>query len=137
MAKYLLHEIVREALVKDGWTITHDPYRMEGYDPKWLIDFGAEKIIAAERDSEKIAVEVKSFLELSFANEFHKVLGQYLNYVSGLKRIEPERLLFIAIPDKVYQAEFHRIGIQNSIQDYNIKILVFNEMLKDIILWKQ
>ncbi len=136
MARDLLHEIVREALIKDGWTITHDPYRMDAYDPRWLIDFGAEKIIAAERGSEKIAVEAKSFLEISFANEFHKVLGQYLNYLSGLKRLEPDRKLFIAIPEKVYKEEFERIGIKNSVQDYNVKILIFDEKFKEITSWK-
>lgn len=109
---------------------------MEGYDPKWLIDFGAEKIIAAERDSEKIAVEVKSFLEFSFANEFHKVLGQYLNYLSGLKRLEPARKLFIAVPKSIYEEEFHREGIINSINDYDVKMIIFDEKLKNIIEWK-
>ncbi len=136
MARDLLHKIVKEALLKDGWTITHDPYRFEDYDPEWEIDFGAEKIIAAERGLEKIAVEVKSFLELSFANEFHKILGQYLNYTSGLKRLEPERVLFVAVPFTVYEEDFQRKGIQNSVLDYNVKILVFDKNKKEILEWK-
>lgn len=137
MAKDLLHYIVKEALIKDGWIITHDPYRMGDYDPEWEIDFGAEKIIAAERGMEKIAVEVKSFLGLSFANEFHKILGQYLNYLSGLKRLEPERILFVAVPDTIYEEDFQRIGIQNSIADYQVKILIFDKDKKEIIEWKK
>ena len=61
MAKDLLHQIVKETLILDGWTITHDPYQMKEYDPQWEVDFGAEKIIAAERGADKIAVEAKSF----------------------------------------------------------------------------
>ena len=137
MARDLLHQIVKEALIKDDWTITHDPYRFEDYDPEWEIDLGAEKVIAAERGLEKIAVEVKSFLELSFANEFHKILGQYLNYTSGLKRLEPERLLFIAVPIAVYEEDFQRKGIQNSLADYNVKILVFDKNKKEILEWKK
>lgn len=136
MAKDLLHEIVREALVKDGWTITHDPYLMDEYDPDWEIDFGAEKIIAAQRGADKIAVEVKSFLKTSFAYEFHQVLGQYLNYVSGLRRLEPERTLFVAVPTDVYEEEFQRPGIINSIQDYNVKIVIFDKKSQEIISWK-
>ncbi|MEY4903304.1 MAG: hypothetical protein RLZZ292_1119 [Bacteroidota bacterium] len=137
MARDLLHQVVKQALIKDGWTITHDPYRMEDYDPEWEIDFGAEKIIAAERALEKIAVEVKSFLELSFANEFHKILGQYLNYTSGLKRLEPERQLFVAVPLTVYEEDFQRRGIQNSVEDYNVKIVIFDKDKKEILEWKK
>ncbi len=136
MAKDLLHNIVREALINDGWAITHDPYFLEDYDPEWEIDLGAEKIIAAERGTDKIAVEVKSFLGLSFANEFHKVLGQYLNYLSGLRRIEPERKLLIAVPKDVYEEEFDRQGIKNSVNDYNVKMVIFDKDTKKIILWK-
>ncbi len=136
MARDLLHEIVCEALLKDGWVITHDPYRMTEYDPEWEIDFGAEKLIAAERGIEKIAVEVKSFLEISFANEFHRILGQYLNYLSALRRIEPDRQLFLAVPKDVFEEEFHRLGIANAVSDYSVKIIVFDRNLKEMLLWK-
>lgn len=49
MAKDIYHKLVKEALVKEGWTITHDPYPMEQWDPEWEIDLGAEKIIGAEK----------------------------------------------------------------------------------------
>lgn len=136
MARDLIHEIVKTALINDNWHISHDPYRLEEYDPAWEIDLGAEKIIAAERGMEKIAVEAKSFLELSFANEFHKVLGQYLNYLSALKRIEPDRKLFVAVPKEVFDKDFKRQGIINSIEDYGVKILVFDKTKKEIVLWK-
>ncbi len=56
------------------------------------IDLAAEKLIAAERENEKIAVEVKSFLEKSSAiSEFHTALGQFINYRGALRRREPER----------------------------------------------
>lgn len=32
MAKDLYHNAVRNALIKDGWTITHDPLRLEDND---------------------------------------------------------------------------------------------------------
>ena len=135
MARDLIHDIVREALEKDGWTITHDPYRMENYDPAWEIDVAAEKLIAAERDKDKIAVEAKSFLELSFGNEFHKILGQYLNYLSALKRLEPDRKLYVAVPSDVYAKDFQRQGILNSVNDYNVKIFIFDKTKKEAVKW--
>ena len=137
MAKDSLHEAVRQALLNDGWTITHDPYKMTGYDPRWEIDFGAEKVIAAERGAEKIAVEAKSFLETSFAHEFHGILGQYLNYRAGLKRLEPNRQLFLAVPLEIWEVEFQRIGIVNSINDYDVKFFVYDPVSKIIRQWRK
>lgn len=72
MARDATHDLIRDILQIDGWVITHDPYVLMGYDPDWEIDFGAEKLLAAERGLEKIAVEAKSYRGLSFAYEFHQ-----------------------------------------------------------------
>ncbi|MFN4256318.1 MAG: element excision factor XisH family protein [Saprospiraceae bacterium] len=72
MAKDIFHDIVRTALENDGWTITHDPLVLVNDESRRReIDLGAEKIIAAERGTEKIAVEAKSFLGSSFTYEFN------------------------------------------------------------------
>ena len=60
-AKDLYHNNVRNALVKAGWTITHDPYTMTFGQKDAFVDLGAERMIGAEKGSEKIAVEIKSF----------------------------------------------------------------------------
>ena len=49
------HDIVKRALIREGWTISHDPYVLNT-DPKLAIDLGAERMIAAEREYEEIAV---------------------------------------------------------------------------------
>ena len=58
-AKDFYHDTVRHALEKDGWEITHDPYFMRIGRRKGYVDLGAE-MVAAERGTEKIAVEIKS-----------------------------------------------------------------------------
>ncbi|MGI8668625.1 MAG: element excision factor XisH family protein [Aridibacter sp.] len=55
------HEIVKLALVKDGWKITDDPLILEFKDLTLYADLGAERTFAAEKDDEKIAVEIKTF----------------------------------------------------------------------------
>lgn len=135
MAKDRFHFIVKEALTRDGWKITHDPYPLKDWDPDWEVDFGAEKIIAAEKGMEKIAIEVKTFLEMSFAYEFHKVLGQYLNYRAGLSQLEIDRILYLAVPVGIWETEFQRRGIQFSVKEYNVRILVFNPITSSIEIW--
>ncbi|MFM7437014.1 MAG: element excision factor XisH family protein, partial [Snowella sp.] len=46
-AKDIFHKIVKQALEKHGWTITHDPLYLDfgGVEP--YIDLGAEKLITA------------------------------------------------------------------------------------------
>lgn len=94
MAKDLFHDVVKSALQKDGWEITHDPYSIEAFDTTFNIDLGAEKLIGAQRNKELIAVEVKSFIGPSLIYDFHLALGQYMNYMRGLRRKDPQRTLF-------------------------------------------
>ncbi|MDV7396369.1 element excision factor XisH family protein, partial [Arthrospira platensis SPKY1] len=70
MAKDIYHDNVRKALERDGWLITHDPYTVRVEEVGYEIDFGAEPLIAAEKQDQLIAVEVKSFAGPSAVNEF-------------------------------------------------------------------
>ncbi|MCP4397416.1 MAG: hypothetical protein GY801_08990, partial [bacterium] len=54
------HYVVKDALIREGWTITHDPYTFDT-EPQLSTDLGAERTIAAEKGEDKIAVEIKSF----------------------------------------------------------------------------
>ncbi|MDD1458022.1 XisH family protein, partial [Dolichospermum sp. ST_sed7] len=101
MAKDRFHNAVRNALEKEGWTITADPYEVSVGDVDFEIDLAAE-MLAAERAEEKIAVEIKSFIGGSNVSEFHTALGQFLNYQYALEEFDPQRKLYLAIPDSVY-----------------------------------
>ncbi len=67
------HNVVRNALIKDEWVITHDPFIIRLEDVKLYIDLAAER-------KDKVAIEVKVFGGTSFLNEFEKAVGQYLIY---------------------------------------------------------
>ena len=71
-----IHHAVKRALVKDGWTITADPFRLRYGGRKLFVDLGAERVLAAEKGTEKIAVEVKSFVGASEINDLENALGQ-------------------------------------------------------------
>jgi len=135
MAKDFYRNLVKEALEAEGWTITHDPYPMDKWDPEWEIDLGAERVIGAEKNTRQIAVEVKSFLGLSPAHQFHKSLGQYLNYLLALEHVDKERVLYLAVPSSVWNAEFQKRGILLSIERYGIKLIIYDKNSKDIIKW--
>ena len=103
-AKDIFHDTVKNALIKDGWTITDDPLYLDYGGVDMYVDLGAEKLIAAEKDQQKIAVEIKSFNRPSLIAEFHLALGQFLNYRLVLEDIEPEREVYLAISEDIYEA---------------------------------
>ena len=131
----LFHNAVKRALQKDGWTITHDPLYFDLDDYEIYIDLGAEQIIAAERGTEKIAVEVKSFLSDSNISEFHTALGQFINYRFSLQQVEPERVLYLAVPKEIYKSFFCRSLVKQIWQEQQLKLLVYNSNNEDIEQW--
>ncbi len=135
MAKDLFHNAVKKALLNSGWSITHDPYYVKSLEADYEVDLGAEKIIAAERDNLKIAVEVKSFLKPSFAHEFHGALGQYLNYLALMKVQEPDRILYLAVTKEVFDNNFSAPSITFVVKTYGVKLLIFNPLNFEIEQW--
>ena len=131
------HEVVKKALQKDAWQITHDPLSFNLGGVKMSIDLAAEKIIAAERNGEKIAVEVKSFLENSSAiSEFYTALGQFINYRGALRRREPERVLYLAVPVITYKTFFQLDFPKDMIQENKLKMIVYDIESEEIVEWK-
>ncbi len=135
MARDFYHNNVRKALEKDGWLITHDPYPMRVDDVGYEIDFGAEPLIAAEKDNTTIAVEVKSFVGPSTVNEFHKAVGQFNDYYVALEETDPNRVLFLAIPEIVWIRFFQKPVIQKSLARIQAKIVVYNPSKNEIVQW--
>lgn len=135
MAKDFFHQHVRASLEKEGWVVTHDPYYLIIDDVSYPIDLGAEQMLGAEKGTEKIAVEVKSFLRDSLVNEFHTALGQYLDYETNLPEQDPERLVFLAVAEKIYQQMSRTRAIMNALSRFKIRVLVFDPELKIIVSW--
>ena len=136
MAKDIFHDIVKKALEKDGWIITHDPYRLRYGIVDIYIDLAAEEAIAAKKKGRKIAVEVKSFVSSSNISEFHTALGQYLNYRIALESSdEPERVLYLAIPKDVYQTFLRFEPAKTVIERYNILLIIYDVNQEAIEQW--
>jgi hypothetical protein len=136
MAKDLFHEAVKQALIKEKWVITADPLKIQIGGVKLEIDLAGEKVFAAEREGQKIAVEIKSFLRPSNITDFHAALGQFLNYRLALKMREPDRTLFLAVPTDTWDSFFQESFIQEAVQEYQVKLFVYNPVEETIVIWK-
>ncbi|QSV62594.1 MAG: fatty-acid oxidation protein subunit alpha [Dolichospermum sp. DL01] len=134
-AKDRFHAVVRIALEKEQWQITDDPLRLEVGGTKFEIDLGAQQLLAAERDQEKIAVEIKTFLSDSPLTDYHAALGQFLNYRLALEISDPNRILYLAVPVVAYETFFRREFAQISLERYQIKQIIYDPIEEVIVQW--
>ncbi|CCH56630.1 XisH protein [Fibrisoma limi BUZ 3] len=99
------------------------------------IDLGAEKLIGAQRNKDLIAVEVKSFIGPSLVYDFHLALGQYMNYVRGLRKADPTRLLYLAVPETAYVSFFVKADVSEAVKEFKINLLVYSDLKQEIVNW--
>jgi hypothetical protein len=128
-------DIVKRALIKEGWTITHDPLHVDFGGVEFFIDLGAENLLGARKEGQEIAVEVKSFVGASSLSEFHTAVGQFVNYRLALSEVEPNRILYLAIPEDIHanllQTRFGKLAIER----HQLKIIVVDEEEERILVW--
>lgn len=136
-AKDFYHDVVKEALIKDGWTITSDPYYFSVGEVDFFIDLGAEQLIAAEKGIDKIAVEIKGFSQASPVNAFHEAMGKFINYRAALEENEADRILYLAIPQLAYESFFQRPFVQKMIEKEQLKLIIYEPSTKGIKKWIQ
>lgn len=133
--KDIFHDCCKAALTKDGWHISHDPYTLKVGKKDLFIDLGAEKLLAAHKGTQKIAVEIKSFVSPSEIKDLEVALGQYVLYQNVLIRIEPERTLYLAIREssfiKLFEQEIGQILLENQV----LKLLTFHPETEEIVRW--
>lgn len=135
MARDIFHYNFKSALEKEGWIVTDDPLRVSYEDIEYSIDLAAERLMIAEKGEEKIAVEIKTFGQQSIINAFHEAIGQFINYRIALRLTNPERVLYLAVPDHAYKRFLSKpFGIE-LIEQEHLKIIVFDPLDKKIVQW--
>ncbi len=134
-AKDIFHNIVKRSLEKEQWIITHEQLHLRFREMDFYIDLAGERIIAAEKGGQKIAVEIKSFLGTSAITDFHTALGQFMNYRDALADQQPERTLYLAVPEDTYYDFFMRPFGQFAITRHQLKLLVYDVTQETIVTW--
>jgi XisH protein len=134
-ARDRFHDCVRNALIKDGWVITHDPLRLSWGGKDLYVDLGAEHLVAAEKSGRSIAVEIKSFLGKSEIDDLERALGQFGLYRSVLTMNHPGWTLFLAVSADVLRDVFDEPIGRLVIQDHSVKILGFDPVDEVITRW--
>lgn len=134
-AKDFYHNIAKNALIKDSWKITHDPLVLRWGTTDVYVDLGAVKLLAAEKENQKIAVEVKSFVGKSDINDLEKALGQYILYLDILAEKEPDRKLYLAIHEKAFQSIFEEPIGKLLLKNNRVQLIIFDSEKEVITQW--
>lgn len=133
--KDIYHDNVKKALIKDQWTITHDSLTLKVGKKDMFVDLGAEKILAAQKQDRKIAVEIKSFIGASEIEDLRNALGQYILYENALELVEPDRVLYLAIRELIFYDLFEEIIGRYLLEKRLLKIVVFDPDSEVIVKW--
>ena len=134
-AKDIYHDTVKKALIKDGWTITHDPLRLRWGNDLLYADLGAEKLLTATKENRKIAVEVKSFASPSKMADLENALGQYILYQNIIEELEPDRTLYLAVHEEIFLTVFEESLGQMLVRKNHINLLIFSRTEEVILTW--
>ncbi len=134
-ARDVYHDAVKQALIKDGWTITADPYTIEYEEMRVFADLAAERSLAAEREGQKIVVEIKSFLSPSFVRDLESALGQYILYRNLLSLTASDQELYLAVSDRIYNNFFQQKAVQFIVKQNQMHLMVVNITQEVITLW--
>jgi hypothetical protein len=135
-ARNIHHDAVIQALQSDGWTITHDPLPMRYGNRNLYVDLGAERsTIGAERGSERIAVEISSFVADSPVRDLEEAVGQFVIYRAVLAEADPDRSLVLAVSTRVYDSVLSEPIGQLAAAEVRWRVLVFDPNRQEVVRW--
>jgi hypothetical protein len=100
-----------------------------------FVDLGAERLIEATRGPVRIAVEVKSFVGSSQIQDLEVALGQFMLYERILRRDQPGRTLWLAVPSRIFAGLFHEALGELLLGDGSLRLLVVDAEQEVIERW--
>jgi XisH protein len=138
------HPSIKQALSKEGWEITDDPYVISYGERFLFIDLAARldafngnpgRFIGARRGNRRIAVEIKEFRGNSAIADLEQALGQYMLYHMLLRQVDPERELYLAIADRTYDEIFSEPIGELVIRELLLKLLIVDVEAVEVKQW--
>ena len=137
MAKDIIHDPVKNALIKDGWTIVAEQFQVEYEELEIFADIVAERSpLLAEKNGRKIIVEIKTFAGRSFMREFEQAIGQYEVYLEILELAQLHYELYMAISELAYETFFQRKGTSTIVERKQLKLCVVDVMREEVVTWQ-
>jgi hypothetical protein len=129
-----IHQPVKSALIRDGWTITNDPFTLDIGTDTLYADLKAEREVAGNA-KQVIVVEVKSFSEKSLIHALQQALGQYQIYRNILEDYFPDFALYLAVSMDAYKELQLRTSFQILMRRKQLALIVVDIGNEEIVAW--
>lgn len=140
-----IHNIVKQAIIKEGWEITDDPYVISYGERFLFVDLAATEssnlnpieglFIGAQQRNSRIAIEVKDFRSQSAIADLEQAIGQYLLYRLLLQKVDPERLLYLAVTKQTYSNIFSEPIGDLVITEVPLNLIVIDSKKVEVRQW--
>ena len=132
-----INDIVKQALGRDGWKITDDPYIISYGERFLFVDLGAagSRFIGAQLQEKRIAVEIKEFRSRSPVLDLEQAIGQYVLYSLLLGKVDPEREIWLAVTDRIYDDIFSEPLGELVVRELPLRLILINTEKTEVVKW--
>ena len=139
----VIHLSIKQALIKEGWKITDDPYVISYGERFLFVDLGARsnllsnlgQLVGAQYGDLRIAVEIKAFRGKSAIADLEQAMGQYALYRLLLDELDPERVLYLAIDRATFETIFNEPIGKLVIRKLPLKLIIVDVEMVEVIRW--
>jgi XisH protein len=130
-AKDRHHDSVVRALVKEGWSITHEQFTIVLPGRFLWIDLRAVKT----PENVAMLIEVKGLEGISPVEALASAVGKYALYRAALKLAHISDPLYMAVPAKAFEGILSESIGQYLMESLDIRLIVFDPEQREIIQW--
>jgi len=136
MAKDKIHDAVLNALVKDGWSITADPFTIVFEELRVFADLTAERLLSARQGKREIAIEIKSFLGPSPVHDLEVALGQYVLYRCLLRATASQCELYLDVSQDAHDKVFRQVAVEYVVAQEHLRLVVIDVEDEVVVSWR-
>jgi hypothetical protein len=131
----LYHDVVRDALRKDGWRITHTALQLKAQAESSAGDLWEGPWLIADKDERKVAVAVRSFVGRSHLADIIQTWAQLGLSRPRLHAMDSDRVVYLAVRQATYSACFAGTEGERVLAKEHMQLLVFDPRAEVIVQW--
>ena len=131
----LYHDVVRDALRKDGWRITHTALQLKAVAESSTGELWEGPWLVADKDERKVAVAVNSFVGRSSPADIIQTWRQLALSRPRLHAMDSDRVVYLAIRQATYSACFGETEGDLLLDKEHMQLIVFDPGSEVIVQW--
>ena len=135
MDRIELRVVIANALAKDGWTISHEPFLPPPLVHGDIENSVVERAILACRGGEKIALIPLEIDDSSDLDSVYEAIGGHALLRSLMTRSESDRLVYIAVSKEGASVILCRPSIMKALGDLQMPFVICDREKRRILRW--